>query len=396
MYKRFKIMEIPKTAMILASLAFLSDLSNSITLPTVPLLAIKLGASYEFIGIMVAVSALTRLILVQPIGILCDKINKKFLLMLGFLLFNLNYFMLIIAVKPFHLLIGRFFQGVGSAMFYTAALSLLLISSDKNKGLAVGIYTTMMGIGFSIGPIIGGIMAEKMSYNLCYISSMFIALSAIIIIFLGLPTEKTSPNELNKQTKIVEETKYRKLFKNRDLLVTCIGAFFMSEAIGTDMSFFPIYGNNLSLSEKTIGIILGIRALFSTLVRIPIGKYSEKIGLKRLMMIALLSASIGLFLIPQFSIFWLLTLSISLEGIGFGVFMTSANIHIGKITDDKNKGAAIGLYGIFSGLGSVLNMIILGFIAGAFGVENTFRFTSAMCFLGFLLLLITIIKIKDN
>ena len=111
---------------------------------------------------------------------------------------------------------------------------------------------------------------------------------------------------------------------------------------------------------------------------------------------SLLSASIGLFLIPQFNIFWLLALFLSLEGIGFGVYMTSANIHIGEITDETNKGAAVGMYGLFSGLGSVLNMIILGFIAGKFGVENTFRFTSLMCLLGFLALSFTTMKKKDN
>jgi len=389
-------MEIPKTTLILASLAFLSDLSNSITLPTVPLLAIKLGASYEFIGIMVAISALTRLILVQPIGILCDKINKRIFLLLGFSFFILNYLMLIVAFKPLHILISRFFQGIGSSMFYTAALSSILVSNDKNKGLAVGIYTTMMGIGFSIGPIIGGIIAEQTNYAVCYITSIFIGLGAIIIILLGIHDEKSKMIEQTTQIKIGKETKYRTLFKNRDLIVTCLGAFFISEAIGADMTFFPIYGNKLYLSETYIGTILGIRALFSTLVRIPIGKYSEVIGLKRLMMMALLSSSIGLFLIPQFELFWLLTASLSLEGIGFGVFMTSANIHIGNIADDKNKGAAVGLYGIFSGLGSVLNMIILGFIASNFGVENTFRFTSVMCLCGFLLLLLTTIKINDN
>ncbi len=114
------------------------------------------------------------------------------------------------------------------------------------------------------------------------------------------------------------------------------------------------------------------------------------------MTMALLLASIGLFLIPQFSIIWLLTLSISLEGIGFGIFMTSANIHIGNITDEKSRGAAVGMYGVFSGLGGVLNMTILGIIASTFGIENTFRFTSLMCLFGFLLLLATTRKINDN
>ena len=42
------------------------------------------------------------------------------------------------------------------------------------------------------------------------------------------------------------------LLKNRELLVTSFGAFFISEAIGTDMSFFPILGRDLMISERYV------------------------------------------------------------------------------------------------------------------------------------------------
>lgn len=77
-----------------AILGFISDISNSITNITVPLLAVKLGASYEFIGFMVALSTFTRLILVQLVGWLGDKHGKKNFLILGFTFFLFNFIIL--------------------------------------------------------------------------------------------------------------------------------------------------------------------------------------------------------------------------------------------------------------------------------------------------------------
>lgn len=370
---------------VVSILAFLSDLSNSITSVTVPLLALNLGASVEFVGTMVALSSMIRLLLVQPVGILCDKIDKRIFLFLGFVSYLIYFLFLIFATSPIHILLGRIFQGIGSAMFYTAAISLILVNAGENTGLAVGVYATTMGVGFSIGPIIGGFIAEKMGYDMSYIFSIIIATFAIVLLVLVLKENKLHLVNHSK-LKTDDNISYKLLLKNKELLIACIGAFFISEAIGADTSFFPVLGRELALPEGIIGTILGIRALLSTIVRIPIGKATERISAKKLMMIALGLASLGLFLVPQFRIVWLFPIFLGLEGIGYGIFLTSANIYIGEVTSEENRGAAVGLYNTFSGLGGVLNMTILGLIAGSFGVANTFRFTSIMCLLGLILI----------
>jgi MFS family permease len=109
-------------------------------------------------------------------------------------------------------------------------------------------------------------------------------------------------------------------------------------------------------------------------------------------MLALGLASLGLFLIPQYRIIWLFPIFLGLGGIGYGIFLTSANTSIGEVTSEENRGSAVGLYNTFSGIGGVLNMTILGYIASSYGVDNTFRFTSIMCFFG--LIIINILSIR--
>jgi len=375
-------------AMIIALLAFLSDLCNSITQPTVSILAINLGASYDFIGIMVAVSSLSRLLIVQPVGTLSDRLDKRLFITLGFLCYLINFSFLFFAYNPLHILIGRIIGGMGSAMFYTSAVALILTSDSKSKGMDMGVYATLMGIGFSLGPLIGGFIAQKYSYNASYLLSIAFAVIAIPLAILGLGKKGIKKNELLEKSKKHEKVNLKKLLSNKELLITCIGGFFISESLGADTSFFPVYGKTLLLSEGVIGSILSIRALLSTVVRIPIGKATELVNPKKFMMIALVLSALGLFLVPQFNIVWLFPLFLGLEGIGYGIFLTSANIHIGNVTDEGSKGSAVGLYSTFSGIGGVFNMTILGFIASTLGLANTFRFTSLTCLFGFILIMI--------
>lgn len=377
----------------LAILAFLSDISNSITSVTVPLLALNLGASINFVGTMVALSSLTRLLFVQPVGILCDKKDKRIFLIIGYICFLINFLFLIFATIPFHILLGRFFQGIGGAMFYTAAISLILEHAKEKRGLAVGIYATFMGFGFSIGPVIGGFIAEKVSYNMSYLLSTIIALISIAIVIFGVKGTKNK-NDINLDSRNKQGLPYKLMLKNNELLIACLGAFFISEAIGADTSFFPVFGREMDLQESIIGMILGIRAFLSTIVRIPIGKATERISSRKLMMLALGLASLGLFLIPQFKIIWLFPIFLGLEGIGYGIFLTSANTYIGEVTREDNRGSAVGLYNTFSGMGGVVNMAILGYVASSLGVDNTFRFTSIMCLLG--LIIINILSIRTH
>jgi DHA1 family multidrug resistance protein-like MFS transporter len=385
---------IPRSVLVAGILAFMSDFCNSITQPTVPLLAVKLGASYTFIGTMVAASSLTALVLVQPVGILGDKRTKRPFLALAFLLYNVNFLLLIFATSPFEILIGRVLYGVGFAMFYTTAAALVLTSSPENTGLAVGFYATLMGTGFFLGPVVGGFVAEKLSYDASYFLSFCFASLAIVIALRGVKEqavqrekEEEASSGLHRKTQALGKSGYSDLLKNRELLVPCVGAFFVTAAENGDIGFFPLFGKSLMLSEGVIGVFLGIRSLLSTATRIPTGRVAESFGHKRLMMTGMCLSALGMFLVPQIKVVGLIPMFLGLEGIGFGLFLISGNAYVGKVVDQRNRGAAVGIYMAFAVIGTMMNMIILGGIASIFGVDNAFRFISLMCILGLLIII---------
>ena len=372
----------PRIAVVVAILAFLSDFCNNATSPTVSILAVNLGASYAYVGTMAAASSLTSLIVTQPVGILSDRLDKRIFLLTGFVCYIVYFLLLIIARSPNEILLGKVAYGLGAAFFYTTAVALVLTERGISKGTSVGLYATLMGAGFSLGPLVGGFVAERVSYSASYALSIAFAAVALPLAWWGIKREAAVPS----RAKEVRTLNMFELARNRELLLACVGGFFAAEAIGVDINFFPVYGKGLLISVGVIGTILGLRAALSTVVRLPVGSVTKRFGVRRLMAVSLSLCALGLFMVPLFDQVWLLILSLGLEGIGYGMFLTASNTYIGEVVPEENRGSAVGFYYTFSNVGGVVNMTVIGLIASAFGVSNTFRYTSATIILGLVIM----------
>jgi MFS family permease len=373
----------PRAAVSVAVLAFLSDFCNNATSPTVSILAVRLGATYAYVGLMAAAASLTSLILTQPVGILSDKADKRIFLLAGFACYITYFLLLIVAENPFQILLGKVAYGTGAAFFYTTAVAVVLTERNANKGASIGLYATLMGAGFSLGPLVGGFVAESVSYAASYALSTIVALAALPVAWLGIGRDAAVSSDVTGgQTMSIIE-----LARNRDLLLACVVGFFAAEAIGVDMNFFPVYGNNLLLSVGVIGTLLALRAILSTVVRLPIGTTMKRFGTKKVMTFALSLCALGVFMVPAFSNVWGLALSLSLEGIGYGMCLTASNTYIGEVVPEGSRGSAAGLYYTFFYVGGAVNLTLAGVVASALGVGNAFRYVSATIVLGLIMIL---------
>jgi MFS family permease len=374
----------PRIAVVVAVLAFLSDFCNNATSPTVSILAVNLGASYAYIGTMAAASSLTGLIFTQPVGILSDRLDKRIFLLTGFTCYIIYFLLLIIARSPAEILFGKIAYGLGAALFYTTAMALVLTERGINMGTSVGLYATLMGAGFSLGPLVGGFVAERVSYSASYTLSIAFAAAALPLAWWGIKGDEAAPS----RKKDVRTLNMLELARNRELLLACVGGFFAAEAIGVDMNFFPVYGKGILISVGVIGTILALRAALSTVVRLPVGSLTKRFGVRRIMAVSLSLCALGLFMVPFFDNVWLLILSLGLEGIGYGMFLTASNTYIGEIVPEGSRGSAVGFYYTFSNIGGVVNMTVIGLIASVVGISNTFRYTSATIVLGLVIMFV--------
>lgn len=136
-----------------------------VIVPVMPGLIVSLtGKSFagaaEVSGMIMLLYAVTQFICGPVIGGLSDRFGRRPVLLASLLAFGLDYLVMAFAPTLAWLVVARFFAGVTGASFSTAYAYIADISPPEKRGPNFGLIGMALGLGFIIGPALGGIAAE--------------------------------------------------------------------------------------------------------------------------------------------------------------------------------------------------------------------------------------------
>ena len=127
---------------------------------------------------------LTAATLILIGGKISDIFNRKKLFLLGSGGFLFASVLLVIATNLNMMLLGRFFQGICAALIASGSLAILNITfKDRSLGFAIGVWTAFVGVGNAIGPFIGGMLTDFVSWRCIFVvNAVLITLTALIAV----------------------------------------------------------------------------------------------------------------------------------------------------------------------------------------------------------------------
>src|SRR4051812_21010469 len=105
--------------------------------------------------------------LLLPMGLLADRFGRRRLLLLGATVFGLASIVAAFANSPAMLIVCRGLIGVGAAMLAPSTLSLIrsMFRAPQQLAVALGIWTASFALGGILGPIVGGLLIEEVSWR---------------------------------------------------------------------------------------------------------------------------------------------------------------------------------------------------------------------------------------
>ena len=166
---------------------FMADLVAGIVVPTFSLYATSLGASLALVGALTGMAGLTSIFASLPIGMLSDVQGRKKIIVGGMFLFALSSFLYTIVPNPLLLFPIRVLASLGMvAVFMVGVAYVGDVVEREERGLALGLYSTGMALGFTIGPAVGGFVAEQFGYRASYLVATLISLVGVAIAIRGL------------------------------------------------------------------------------------------------------------------------------------------------------------------------------------------------------------------
>ncbi|MDV4145773.1 MULTISPECIES: TCR/Tet family MFS transporter [Shimia] len=111
-------------------------------------------------GILSAVFALMQVLFGPALGSLSDRFGRRPVLLISLSIMAIDYVIMAIAGSIWLLLFGRIIGGITAATHSTATAYMADISTPEEKARRFGLIGAAFGVGFVLGPILGGLLAE--------------------------------------------------------------------------------------------------------------------------------------------------------------------------------------------------------------------------------------------
>ena len=130
-------------------------------------------------------------------GKLGDRFSRTLVLQVGQLLFLVGSIGCALSVYGgFEVLIAfRCIQGVGASCMMANILSITTYFTElKTRDMAIGYNVVVVGVGLSLGPVVGGLITQYLGWPVCFLINIPIGLIGFIIVFLYVPHTPRNPN----------------------------------------------------------------------------------------------------------------------------------------------------------------------------------------------------------
>jgi DHA1 family tetracycline resistance protein-like MFS transporter len=119
-----------------------------------------LGQAALWGGILATIFAVMQFLFGPTIGSLSDRFGRRPILLISLVIMAFDYVLMAVAGTMWLLIIGRIIGGITAATQSTAAAYMADISKPEEKAANFGLIGAAFGVGFVLGPLIGGVLAE--------------------------------------------------------------------------------------------------------------------------------------------------------------------------------------------------------------------------------------------
>lgn len=366
-----------KAVAILSAGHLFSDMYGGFINPIMPLIAVKLGISLGFVGLMYTISSLSASLLQPFFGYLSDVLTKRFFVFWGIVLSAIFMSLTGYVNHLWILALVLFFGNMGVGFYHPQATALVGSFSGRDINKYMGIFTACGTIGFALGPLLSASLVGHFGLN----STILVLLPGIIIsllIYKFLPKIPIYSNypKLNDVFKTIYDLK--RIIINLSFISIVRALAVMSFTV-----YMPFLWKENNYSIVTIGFVISLFSLFGGISSYLGGVFANKIGRKAVLALSLLPA------VP--ALYGSLYLLKSLPIISFALFViagfflmssTSVNIVIVQTAAPKNMGMVSGIIGGFCWGIVGLMLTPIGFLATKYGISNILSIIAFIPLLG--------------
>jgi MFS transporter, DHA1 family, multidrug resistance protein len=375
-----------RTLWAMVGIQFIMTAAFSMLTPIMPLFLPVLGvASPSAVALWAGVLAGTTSFVAafaSPLwGRLADRHGRKLMLLRSSIAVGVFAALMGAAMDVWQIFACRALMGVFAGFSSTAIALVASQAPEQRLGFALGWLSTGQLVGSLVGPLIGGFLADATgSYRIpFYCTAATIAMSTGFVWFgvreRFIPTAQTRGGRALLSGLIAVARSPGLLALFFVLLMAQFGVRTVQPVVTLFVK--ELLGDRPDLATLS-GIAFSITGLANIVATPFLGNKSDKIGYRRVLLIALLGA--GLTTLPQAfaGSYWAFTAQRFAVGLFIGGILPTANALVGRLVPREQRGTVYGITASAMFLGNSLGPLSGGAVAAAFGLRWVFLVTAAV------------------
>lgn len=332
-----------------------------------------------WVGVTAAVGP-ALLVIFNPFwGAIADRIGQKPMLLRA--LVGSGVFMLIpaIATTPWEFLGTRLGMGVFSGVSAaTIGLVSMLVPRDRMAS-SLGLVQTARIIGVTVGPALGGFMADFVGYRGAFLVAGAVTMGLSAVVFVFLPNPPTVARH-GQATGLVERFKF--VASQPGLLALMLFSVLLQSSDLVVVPYLPVLVDTIVDDRRNVaslsGVILSAGALSLGIAGLLTGQLVQRAGYVKPILVAcalgaVLQFAAALAIEPG----QLIATRVFL-GLAFGVLLALSMALIGLTTPPEHRGLVFGLASASAPASALVGPLLGSFVAVMFGVRAPFFVASAL------------------
>ncbi|TVT27062.1 MFS transporter [Salinicoccus cyprini] len=294
-----------------------------------------------------------------------NRLGAQKILYIGAALFFITYILYFINGGLELLIAARFLNGFATGLISTSVNTLATISVPENRrGEGISYFSLSFVLGSAIGPFLGFLMLEVMTFN----TLLIIVGIAVFLGTLLLPVVKTN-NIVKGDQK--PAGKFRVI--DRDAMPMGLTALFMGLAYASILSFLNLHAIEIDLVTAASFFFLVYSAAIM-MTRPFTGKILDQRGANIILYPAFILMAVGFFTLGNATTSLVLLLAGALIGFGFGNFQSVAQAVCVNLASRENVGLATSTYFIMLEVGLGFGPFFLGLLVPSLGYGGLYQF----------------------
>jgi DHA1 family tetracycline resistance protein-like MFS transporter len=352
-------------------------LGFGILIPLVPYMGVHFNTPPQWITPIMGSYSLCQFLAAPFWGRLSDRHGRRPILMSSLGGACLSYLVLGFAGNVWWLLVSRMVGGFMAGNISAAFAYASDVSEPSKRAASLGLIGAAIGIGFTVGPAIGGVLAgnnlETANFLLPAIVSACCSVVAVLLVAFMLP-ESNTPQMRARRIESSRAGPVRLLLERPALRFIAGAALLVTVAQSMLDSILGLWAlDRFGFGPRTVGLLLFCVAVLAVLtqgglVRVLV----PRLGEPRLATLGVLLFVTGLLIVAESSGIGTVMVGLALCGVGVGAFTPSNSALASQQAGAHDRGAVMGTYQSSSSLARVIGPFASGPIYAALGSRAPF------------------------